>query len=507
MQNYISVNAKYYKSKQIHQIYSHNSRLSSIDYLLESKDIKYKNLNYSINPRNSLVDNFQEQLNLKIKDQKARGYTPPKNSNSNDIIDMVVSLSQEQALYYLNQDNGEELIMQGYKSFLVNIEKEYGFKGLEINLHTDEGHISTDGTVQYNIHAHLIFLNYDFEKSKTVLRTLQSKDWSNMQDLAAKSFTTNNLNFIRGESKQSTKKEHLERNDFILKSQTDKLKENSIKYHNQLARLEENKKEYNQQIKLLNTIKNDIKSQRAEFKRDTTEYKELTIKYKQAQGNEKSIREESRVLSSQIKLLKDENTTLENSLKSIDNKITTNTIKNQELENKNKTLETKISKSNSEFQDNIDKSLKTIKDNALTLNFANDKFDKIITTELKKQAKYPIEIKENKKLKDDILSAKVEIDNLASRLNTAESKLYATNRTTTDKDTTINKLSKEVNELQTKNIELSYEVEEYKSNIDKLVSIIKGITKFASSSIQDIFTKFLPNNDEHDNSHHTNIHR
>lgn len=43
MKNFISVNAKYYKSSQISKISNHNSRESKIDYLLDEKDRKYDN--------------------------------------------------------------------------------------------------------------------------------------------------------------------------------------------------------------------------------------------------------------------------------------------------------------------------------------------------------------------------------------------------------------------------------------------------------------------------------
>ena len=124
MRKFISVNAKYYKASQITKINNHNTRTSNIDYLLKDNDCNYKNLNYSINPRNTLVENFTEQFDNKCKDQIANKFFKPKTGNENEIIDMVVALSQEQAINYLNKPNGEQLLLDGYKEFLSQIEKE-----------------------------------------------------------------------------------------------------------------------------------------------------------------------------------------------------------------------------------------------------------------------------------------------------------------------------------------------------------------------------------------------
>ena len=67
LRNYISVNAKYYKASHISKIYKHNQRLAHIDYLLNDKDKKFTNLNYSINQELSLEDNFKDQFDKNVK--------------------------------------------------------------------------------------------------------------------------------------------------------------------------------------------------------------------------------------------------------------------------------------------------------------------------------------------------------------------------------------------------------------------------------------------------------
>ena len=60
--------------------------------------------------------------------------------------------------------------------------------------------------------------------------------------------------------------------------------------------------------------------------------------------------------------------------------------------------------------------------------------------------------------------------------------------------------------LQNDNIKLHQELDTSKSNIDKLITIIKNITSFTGNSIKDIFNKFLPNhlnNDDISTPNHT----
>ena len=64
-----------------------------------------------------------------------------------------------------------------------------------------------------NVHAHVVFYNYDFEKSVSPWRSLKKKDFSNFQNIAAKAFER--AGFERGVSREHTSKKHLEKNDFV----------------------------------------------------------------------------------------------------------------------------------------------------------------------------------------------------------------------------------------------------------------------------------------------------
>lgn len=105
-----------------------------------------------------------------------------------------------------------------------------------------------------NIHAHITFFNYDFEKEKSVLRTLQKQDFKEMQDIAANSFQKAGLNFIRGEGKEITNKKHLERNEFILSQQQQQIENYDLILKSLIPKVNEEKKDLKA---LLNTFNKD----------------------------------------------------------------------------------------------------------------------------------------------------------------------------------------------------------------------------------------------------------
>ncbi len=299
MRNYISVNAKHYKKKEINRISEHNFRLQKIGYLLPKEHIKYENVNiiYSNNVINKYENNltklgeYSQNLNelynkkkldnilksqyqhlLKTKEDiqyKNKSYAK---SNESTLVEMVVALSEEQAKAYL--ESGKDLGV-GFDNFTKNLCEKYGFTPLQVSLHLDEGYIE-NGVAKLNIHAHLTLFNFSFEKEKSVLRTLKKEDYRNLQDMASLSFQEVGFDFKRGESKELSGKEHLERNEFILEKQ---------------------KLELKQQILEINELKNKEKELLKKIDKGTLEYDE---KYKEIgilQQQEKDLRSKVKELS------------------------------------------------------------------------------------------------------------------------------------------------------------------------------------------------------------------
>ncbi|QOG11427.1 coiled-coil domain-containing protein [Arcobacter sp. FWKO B] len=233
MKNYISVNAKYYTSERISRIARHNYRLSNIDYLLEKGEELGKNIDIIYSRSSTQIDlnlnpldkatifkkEFEQQEADKRAMQIKKGYHPPKGAKNKDnsIVEMVVALSEEQAKEYIN--SGVDISV-GFDKFAQNIKAVYGFEPLSVSLHLDEGYKDTNGDIKYNIHAHITLHNFDFKTGNTILRKLKKSAFSDMQDLAEKSFQEVGLNFSRGQSKEVTNKKHLERNAYISQQQT-----------------------------------------------------------------------------------------------------------------------------------------------------------------------------------------------------------------------------------------------------------------------------------------------
>ena len=138
--------------------------------------------------------------------------------------------------------------------------QRWGITPLQIFLHKDEGHwlsgqpeaadresFQIDGKwFKPNYHAHIVFdwMNHDTGKSCK----LNDEDMTEMQSLAS-----DILLMERGQSKTETGKEHLERNDFIIKKQKA-----------ELQRIDETKRHKEQQVSLaeqeLKLVKSEIRT-------------------------------------------------------------------------------------------------------------------------------------------------------------------------------------------------------------------------------------------------------
>ena len=139
--------------------------------------------------------------------------------------------------------------------------QRWGITPLQIFLHKDEGHwlsgqpeaedresFQIDGKwFKPNYHAHIVFdwMNHDTGKSCK----LNDEDMTEMQSLAS-----DILLMERGQSKTETGKEHLERNDFIIKKQKA-----------ELQRIEETKIYKEQQVSL---AEQELKQVKAEIRTD-----------------------------------------------------------------------------------------------------------------------------------------------------------------------------------------------------------------------------------------------
>ena len=147
------------------------------------------------------------------------------------------------------------------RKFGEECQRRWGITPLQIFLHKDEGHwlngqpeAENKESFQVgnrwfkpNYHAHIVFdwMNHETGKS----RKLNDEDMAAMQTLAS-----NILLMERGQAKAVTGKEHLERNDFIIKKQKA-----------ELQRIEETKRHKEQQVSL---AEQELKQVKAEIRTD-----------------------------------------------------------------------------------------------------------------------------------------------------------------------------------------------------------------------------------------------
>ncbi len=268
--NYTSVNAKYYTASELFRIINHNLKVDKIDYLLKDNDFENVNLIYGLNEKynntnlkdinktkfkNMFFNSFNNMVIQRRKQNEAKGYYG--NKEKNDLIEMVVSLSEEQTQHYL--DTGKkEIIDMAFNQFAQQVKLKYGFEPLTTSIHYDEGHIprkNKKDIVNYdvvddldmqnkkekhNYHAQITFFNYDFKNSKSVLRTMKKQNWRDIQDLAALTFQAYGLDFIRGIAKEITGAEH----------------KNNLEY--KIQKLEEELRESNKELKEVKGLNNKL---------------------------------------------------------------------------------------------------------------------------------------------------------------------------------------------------------------------------------------------------------
>jgi hypothetical protein len=190
----------------------HNERVFSPDYLISND----KNINEYKSYTNKHISELEKLAKQDYQKYSKNNRKLP--SNATLIKEAIINLNENHNL------NDLEKVKQ-------TLEKEYGYKITNISIHRDEGYIYTstknyimgrnqfinldetphiaeldkdnkfyewnfqngkwikgdeikDYKIEYNYHAHIVMLNYDFSKHRTIRNSL--KDLSKMQTLVAK---------------------------------------------------------------------------------------------------------------------------------------------------------------------------------------------------------------------------------------------------------------------------------------------------------------------------------
>lgn len=205
MKKYIAARSHYYKKSQVLGLIAHIMRKFKINKNVLAKNfIKYENI-YSGDIEKEFNENYKKAE--KIFKEKHNQYFQKK---SNIYVEFVIPFSEE--FFFQKYPAEKEKIIEQIEKLIKAIENKYKIKGLGYSLHLDEGYVRGD-KVFYNPHFHLSFMNFDFETGTMPWRDIKRSEFSNFQDLSFEYFKE--LGFERGKSKEETKRENLEKDEWI----------------------------------------------------------------------------------------------------------------------------------------------------------------------------------------------------------------------------------------------------------------------------------------------------
>ena len=306
----------------------HNERVFSPDYLISN---------------NKNINEYKSYTNLHISELEKRAKEDyQKYSKNNRKLPSNATLIKE-AIINLNENH----TLQDLEKVKQTLENEYGYKISNMSIHRDEGYIYTDKKnytmgrnqfknldetphiaeldkdnkfyewtlqnnnwikgdeikdykINHNYHAHIVMLNYDFTKHRTIRNNL--KDLSKMQTLVAK-----DLNMERGKCSST-------------------VEANRIGVEVEQSRKRLNIKEY----KIQKRKENELKKENEELKKEIYNFREMqkSITALELTSDEKK---ELHRLNSQVK---NQAATIEELQKKIDSL----TVRNKELTNLTSTL-------------------------------------------------------------------------------------------------------------------------------------------------------------------------
>lgn len=227
---YCAVNTKYYKHSNFGGEVGHVLREMK-ENINAVKPLTGSNFGYSFGGDDVPLKDYYEQKLQEAKDAK-KGIIQ---KHSNTYIDSVLIFNNVKFQEAIKNGKMDEI--NAYtKAFMKDFGEKTGFEPIGYEYHLDEGSVidikeyndmdeeekleyepvgDTLG-IQYikqNIHAHAIFLNYDFKEHKSVLKHMAKADWSDSQTLLHKHFKP--LGFDRGEKKLGHWKDHKEKNDYV----------------------------------------------------------------------------------------------------------------------------------------------------------------------------------------------------------------------------------------------------------------------------------------------------
>lgn len=283
---YCAVNTKYYKDSNSKGEMGHIQR-----QMKENKNsiVEYvdRNVRYTFDENNKSIDDYYNEMLEKAKNANKFAFQ----KNSITYIDSVVVLDNRK--FFEHYDNNDfDNVQDALKDYMNVFKDQFGYEPIGFEFHLDEGTEKTadqfneienqeerdryrydekrDLYVNFNIHAHCVFLNFDFKNNKTCHRLMNKKKWSKSQDLLHTCFRK--LGFDRGEKKLDNKRDHKTKEDYVRElqiSQEKGLNEHleHLKVRDELISEIEEKNDY---LQRLESLKPQVEHIKEFFQSDVT---------------------------------------------------------------------------------------------------------------------------------------------------------------------------------------------------------------------------------------------
>lgn len=208
MAAYVACNAKYYKASQWKGLAGHVHRQFEHDENVVTH-LSHENFGCQFADLPTLERRMMEAK--QAAGLRARGFQ----ADANVVLDNVLILSAQRVeeLKAANPDGYKQKILDAAVRLSERIRDAYGLEPMGIEFHWDEGHENKDGQFVHNYHAHMQFFNFDFKQLNQPLRRMKRDAFSKIQDLAGECY--GHLGFERGESKKTSKSNHLEKQGHV----------------------------------------------------------------------------------------------------------------------------------------------------------------------------------------------------------------------------------------------------------------------------------------------------
>lgn len=286
---FVSVRSRFYQSDEAAKsIFKHVSREISAYYDCRNTA--------SVVPefiQNNRSYTFKHLSECEQEHQEAIGKKP--RSDFRKVYEHVVAFSEDRFIELERQfgeEAAKEMLLEHLKLYALEIQNEFGFEPLRVDLHLDEGFVNErTGQFHRNVHCHIHFYNYDFVKKFSPLKGIMKKvkcpetgklesnpATAKFQDIAAATFKK--LGFTRGLKKDKTKKSHLSRDQYIAQQQKEKEQE--------IAKIDISLKERKAEIEDQAQFYRDLfKKQRQEIRDERSKYETDLSKLDKEQEQQK----------------------------------------------------------------------------------------------------------------------------------------------------------------------------------------------------------------------------